>query len=675
MFASIWGAQITRVDGTPSPKDDLELAKKLIESARVAVESPGLQRLMLEKAYSYAMKDPAGTGDAMHAVMSLRKLFPTEGDTWDDRAVALQEKIWRAAPAADRLIITDVYRRMLQHAAERQVRLNNYVESQNLVRRAAEMARVLDAEAIEEVKELTRAITDRQRVDKRATDLVEAFAKGTAEAKPTTLAEAAELLGGVLPRGAEVRALPMGDDKVLTYLSGVLRQPASKTTSVQAAWMGDYFRQAADRPSTPPAKGPTPYRVALLRVSAAWYARFLAMHLELDSERLRVLLASQQVAEELSRGPRPQAFELDRYGAALLTTVDVARNRISGTWAPTGGGMTVTSPAVAALATATPALLTLPVSPGEAYEITMQFMAEGASGIGLVLPVGAGVVTISRSGTACTLSEVKTSALPLNSAMPDLARDTDRHTLYARVVVREGLAAILIAYDGVEIGRWEGKATDLTVPAGYALPDRAAVGVFAVGGKAQITDISVNVLRGQARLLPIAAPDELPLDGSRPRDAVVTQISPLSSSYYHNGVTVAFDAAVPGGPRLTITEPSQEARIVRAGFPALMSNSANLAPLRTDYNRYKQLLAMVQSAPQAYTAADAQKLHQLHRDVEVAVATDAKQRSESVLFAAMHLLGDRYRRASSNWATSIQKNTSAEEFQLIVKYGKTAVGG
>ena len=101
-----------------------------------------------------------------------------------------------------------------------------------------------------------------------------------------------------------------------------------------------------------------------------------------------------------------------------------------------------------------------------------------------------------------------------------------------------------------------------------------------------------------------------------------------------------------------------------------MANSVNLAPLRTDYIRYKQLLAMVQSAPSPYTTADEKKIAQLYREHEVAASGEAKQRTERAIFAAMHLLGDRYQRASLGWAKSVQKNTSADEFKMIVQFGK-----
>lgn len=671
MFASLYAAQVARVEGTAPTRDDLELAKKLNEAARVAVESPGLQRLLFDKAYALAIKDPAGLGDAVHAIASLRRLFPAEGDLWDERALVIQEKLWRAASPGDRVLAADVYRRLLQRGAERLVRQNNYVEALNLLRRAADAARSLDAEAADEVKELTRLITDRQRVDKRATDLVEGFIKRTLPADAATVAEAAELLTGVLPRSAEMRSLPVGDDEALAYLAVVAREPSGKITAQQAAWMGDYFRQAAERPAAS-GKGASPYRVPLLRASAAWYARFLAMHLPLDSDRLRVLLASQQVAEELARGPRPTGYEIGGSGVALLTTIDPPRHRVSGAWTPTGGGITVTTPAAdpALGIPAAPALMTLPVSPGEAYEITMQFVGEGASSIGLLLPVGASSVAVQRDATGCLLGDVKTLPSRFGITLPELARDVDRHTLYARVIVKDGVAGILVAYDGYEVGRWEGRASDLTPPPTLPLPDRAGMGVFVVGGKAQVTDVSLNVLRGQARLLSIPGPTELPLDGSRPRDAVVTQQSPIAVSYYHNGVTAAFDPALPGGVRITMNEPSEDARIVRVGFQALMANSVNLAPLRTDYIRYKQLLAMVQAAPVPFAPADEKKLAQLQREHDAAATGEAKQRTERALFAAMHLLGDRYQKAMTSWAKSVQKNTSADEFKLIVQYGK-----
>lgn len=672
VFASLYGAMVSKVEATPTPKDDAELAKKLNEAARVAVESPGLQRLLYEKAYTLAIKDPGGTTDGIHAISSLRKLFPAEGELWDERTLVLQEKLWRAAPMSERVLAADMYRRLLQRGAERHVRQSNYTEAMNLIRKATETARNVDADAVEEVKELSRVVVERQRFDRRATELIDGFNKRTIPADRNNLTEAIDLLAGVLPRQAEVRTLPIGDDAELNKVATVLRESTGKVTPVQAALVGDYFRQSADRPATAPGRGGNPYRVHLLRAAAAWYSRFLAMHLPLDGERLRVLLASQQVTEALATVPRPYGFEVGGFGVALLTTIEPHKHRIAGTFSPSGGGF-LAMPAANQFG-ASDAVMALPVSPGESYEVTMQYIGQGAAGIGMVLPVGPSSVAVTRASDGCVISDVRTGVHSFTSRLPDLSRDNDRHTLYARVVTRQTHAAILVAVDGVEVGRWEGRMADLSAPADLNMPDRSCLGIFTRGGKAQITDVSLSVLRGDARLLWIAGPSELPIDGSRPRDAVVTRNGGTSVTYTHNGVTATFDPAIRGGSQITIAEPSEDTRTVRQGFQSMMSSSYNLAPLGTDYVRYKQLLALVQTAPQPYVASEVQKLTQIQAECERATNAEARERSERSLFAAMHLLGDRYQRSSLSWAKTVQKNTSPAEFKMIMEYGKRMSG-
>ncbi|MCX5685514.1 MAG: hypothetical protein NT049_17800 [Planctomycetota bacterium] len=59
-FNKLFGEDLKRVEATPTPADDVALAKQLLEAAEKAANQPVFLTLLCEKAYELAAKDPAG---------------------------------------------------------------------------------------------------------------------------------------------------------------------------------------------------------------------------------------------------------------------------------------------------------------------------------------------------------------------------------------------------------------------------------------------------------------------------------------------------------------------------------------------------------------------------------------------------------------------------------------
>jgi hypothetical protein len=665
MFSSLFAADVKRVESTPAAKDDVEFAQRLLDAARAAADAPKLRRMLFERTVDFASRDNSGAAVALSALASLRSLYPREATTWDDRAVAIQEKVYRAAGAADRAIPAAGLRVLLVQAADRRAAAGQLGDALGLARRAVEVSRAAGGEEAAEAADLLRAITERQKLDQRATKLAERLGTDEGSKDKAAATEFAALVCSTLPgRLPEAAGLIAREsDPVPRYLIDISTASHHTVTPTHAAWAGDWFRAAAETPAH------AAFRAALLRRAAGWYAHFLTIHLQPDAERLRVLLSAQQVAERLTKAERRDRiynFSLVGPASPLLTMIQPARHRVSGSWSITPGGVTADAggPGVA--------LMTLPVSPGDMYEISLQYSAEGATGVGLVLPIGRGSsVAITRAGTDCTVSLAAATPAPLGGQFPDVQKDTDRHTLYVRVISRGGTRGVLVALDGREVGRWEGKETDVTAPADLMLPDRSAIGIFIRGGHALLMDASLHSLHNPPQLLAIPGPTDLPLDGSRPRDALVEQVSATSVRFFHAGASVTFDPALPGGVAVTVAEPGEDVRLLKIGFAKMLEgNGANLAPLRIEYPRYKRLVAMLADVPRFCSDADAARLKELFRDREAVVGAEKKQLAERAIFVHLHGVAERYHKAAHQWVRYMQQTLTDAEMQLAGKLSK-----
>lgn len=653
LFAQIFGAEARRVDSTTATRDDVEFARKLIESGKQSAASPKFQRLVYERAADYAGRDPAGITLALQIIDLLRAQSPNDSAVWAEKSLALYDKLYRTTPPADRLPLCYGYLSRLQSAIEDRTLQGKYNDALSLCKKALEVARLVGPEESSAIGDLQKAVTEQQRFDKRAQELTDTLANAS-KMDAAAVRELVDLLTGVLGRPGQ--AMPYRgriEDRSVDYAIGLANLRNGELTPAHAVWLGDWFRACAD-------KSPAAIRPPLLRRSCAYYAQYLALHPTLDTERLKVMISARQAAEmlaKLDKSPRLYSFELPSQAVPLLYTVSLDRHKSAGTWTVKQGEMTGEGGVSLAQ-------LILPVAPGESYELTLQFAGQGTTAVGLILPVGTGTVAISRSATGCTLLPTH----PMAAGLLDLAKDFDRHTLYVRVVTHGGEAGIFVAIDGAETGRWQGSVADLGLPATLAAASRSAICLFTSGGPALFSDISLHVLRGETRLVSVPAPTDIPADGSRPRDVIFDKPSTTSTRIYHNLVTATFDPAITGGLLLSVQDPRDEIRQLRAAFTAMMALPTNLAPLRMDAARYRRLVSILADAPRGWTESDALRVKQIWHDHESAVTADARQRAEQFLFITLHGIGDRHRKAATAWARYVEQNASTAELQLMSKF-------
>jgi hypothetical protein len=78
---------------------------------------------------------------------------------------------------------------------------------------------------------------------------------------------------------------------------------------------------------------------------------------------------------------------------------------------------------------------------------------------------------------------------------------------------------------------------------------------------------------------------------------------------------------------------------------------------------------LLKSAPLRYTDLDVSRLGSLYHDWELALSDDVKAAAEHKLFAEMHRIGERQRKAAAAaWVRITRQECSLAEFQLLLKF-------
>jgi hypothetical protein len=437
--------------------------------------------------------------------------------------------------------------------------------------------------------------------------------------------------------------------------------PAEKLSDAQWSKRADWYRAWGERLAGPAG----PY---LLYRASDEYARLLTARTRPGVFRTQVLASVERTCKASERGTgggttRP-LFLPPAHGRLLLSCAGIDQP-VSGSWQRIAGGVSCET-------VLGKALLNLTAAPPGEYEIAVDFTSRGASGVGIVLPVGAASIDLLRNDTECGLGQVQGSWRPFDVKLTSLSRDAARHTLYAKVK-RGDPAAVTVKLDGGEVGTWAGKEADLTPIPVFVMPVGHPIGLCVREGAATFYGVCMTTatdIEADAGAPSLPSTD-IPADGTRPGDAVMS-IAPTAGSVYHDLVTLSVDQSQ-GRPvfRLAAADPSPEFHAVHTGFTTMMSATTNVAELRLGTREYQRLVALSQSAPVCCSDADAARLGALYGQCATAVGEEAREAAERDLFVALHRLGENYRKACGSWLDQVRTGTTVAQFKLILKFGQT----
>ena len=80
-------------------------------------------------------------------------------------------------------------------------------------------------------------------------------------------------------------------------------------------------------------------------------------------------------------------------------------------------------------------------------------------------------------------------------------------------------------------------------------------------------------------------------------------------------------------------------------------------------------MALSKQTPRGYTDEQASAVLKAH-DAWISASQSDKPAAEHAMFAAVHELGESYRKLGQEWVDYVRQNTSDEEYQAILKQGR-----
>jgi len=308
-FNKIYGEDLQRVAATPSPADDVALAKQMVEGAKEAGDQPVFLSLLCEKAYELAAKDASGYATATASMDLLAGKSPEKKVECLRKNAALYQKQYAAARGEAKTKAGEDVMAALSALAEAQTDAGDSDAAGWTLRQAITVATVIKSENKAALQDRLENLAPRQRVEKQ----IEAI-QAKLDANPKDEASRKELVRLYLvemdnPAEAAKFLDETVDEATRKYVPAAAR-PIEEAPQLACTELGDWYKGLADQAATPASKG------AMLRRAQAYYQRFLKLHPAADLSRTAATLTLKRIEDALGKlGPAPEP----KSGQATLT--------------------------------------------------------------------------------------------------------------------------------------------------------------------------------------------------------------------------------------------------------------------------------------------------------------------------------------------------------------------
>jgi hypothetical protein len=101
-FAAVYGADLTRVKAARDPKATVELATRMLATAKEAKSQPAFQAVLCEKAYELTAAIPSGQPTAIEAMTLLAACAPEKAIQSADAIAEVRQRQFEAARGDER---------------------------------------------------------------------------------------------------------------------------------------------------------------------------------------------------------------------------------------------------------------------------------------------------------------------------------------------------------------------------------------------------------------------------------------------------------------------------------------------------------------------------------------------------------------------------------------------
>ena len=498
-FDSLYGSDLKRVRATPAAKDDVELAGRLLATAKEAAGQPEFLAILCEKVCELASAAPEGYAVAIEALELEAAKVPDRAAACSERILDLRQKQFDSAKAGERSAPGEALLNLLLAAADAREEAAAWLEASALAKRAQAVARAISSKRQAEI-------------DARAAALAQALKTARdIEAVRTLLAKDPQNAGlreklvrlhlvDLDDPGAAANLLEGVKDESLRKFVPAAAKPVEEVPELACLELGDWYRGFGET-------APAAAKAGMFARAQGYYQRYLALHTTEDLDRVKAGAALQKVEAELQAAgaarppPRPKPAAPGKAGPAagpidILAVVDPDTDAVSGSCARQGSALAIKGRTM------------VPLVVDGSYELTVKFMRTGGGDtVGIILPVGAKTVLLGLGyygNIAHGLDQVngKNGCDPANPTVvrPAGLQNNREYSAHAKVLVEGNQAEISVDLDGKPIINWRGAPSAFTMYEGWRLPQPKRLGLGASNGSALFLSAQLTMLSGQARL-------------------------------------------------------------------------------------------------------------------------------------------------------------------------------
>ncbi len=505
-FDELFGEEVTRVNATADPADDIELAGQLLSAARGADDTPAIRDLLCDQAFALASKDPSGYATAAEVMKLVIEKNPSQKEAAEAKVAAMYHRGYERATGDKKTAAGQQYVDYLVTDADAKIVGKDYNGALTLLRRAKPIAIVIKSDD----KDTIQSRIDQYTLLAATQTKIEAAEKKL-KSNPWDKTSHTQLLDLYLtdmdsPASA-AKHVEIGGDETQKKLIPWAAKPVDDLNETQALELAGWYEGLGK-------KGTTATKIAMLNRSRSYYDRYLAAHLTEDVQRTAASLAQKRVTDIIakleSESGGVKAAAVDSKVIDLLTPIDPSRDTRNGKWIKSvdalvndrergrGGPPGLFNSE----------LIESPVKIDGNYNVKIKFTKTSGRGAPVfVLPVAdtrvtfaLNMVNFGGTGELAGLSDVAGKNLFENETRREGAIQEDRAYLLDAVVKIEtdGNASIAITLDGKPYLTWKGKKSDLKASDLTRLSGEKTMGFGIIDGSISIAQAKLKMLTGKA---------------------------------------------------------------------------------------------------------------------------------------------------------------------------------
>lgn len=292
IYQEIFGPKAAAVTASSDPAKTAAFARELLDSTAKLQEQPDVAAYLMEKAYEFGLKFPAGLAVSAEALDKLMKAQPARKAEFQEKMLGVRQLQYARCAGPERSAAGEMLMETFVDTAAAQLAANKPAEAVKTLIQAQQVAGSIKSPRLDEITELlkqARLVEDCQRRLAALRDRLQANPKDPKAANDLILFHLVEL---DQPSEAAKIVTTDVDAALKTNVPLAAKDPKDLSESDSLA-VGDWYRQLA-------LQNPA-FKTSLLVRSRRAYERFLSLHTTQDAAAVKTRLALHDVKAEYMR--------------------------------------------------------------------------------------------------------------------------------------------------------------------------------------------------------------------------------------------------------------------------------------------------------------------------------------------------------------------------------------